>query len=95
MAAGQQIRYHTLNPETFRNKTHDIVDRLLLDNAADEAFVIQTVRERLGPGAYEAVKRALGQIATRTRSIGQHLRELANTVDDRPKSRTTHLADHI
>ena len=57
MAAGQKIRYHTLNTETFRNQTHDIVDRLLLDSMADEVFVLQTVRDRLDPKTYEDVKR--------------------------------------
>jgi hypothetical protein len=49
MAAGQKIRYHTLNTETFRNQTHDIVDRLLLDGMADEVFVLQTVQGPPGP----------------------------------------------
>ena len=95
MAAGQQIRYHTLNTETFRNQTHDIVDRLLLDSMADEVFVLQTVRDRLDPKTYEDVKRALEQIAARSRHIGRHLCELADTVDVRPKSTTINLADHI
>ena len=84
MAAGQQIRYHSLNPETFRNKTHDIADRLLLDNAADEVFVRQTVREHLGHEAYNAGHRAVDQTAIRSRHIGRHLCELADTVD-RPR----------
>ena len=95
MAAGQKIRYHTLNTETFRNQTHDIVDRLLLDSMADEVFVLQTVRDRLDPKTYEDVKRALEQIAARSRHIGRHLCELADTVDVRPKSTTINLADHI
>jgi hypothetical protein len=42
-----------------------------------------------------AVKPPLDQIAARSRHIGQHLCELANTVDDRPKSTTSFLADHM
>ena len=95
MAAGQQIRYRTLNTETFTNKTRDIVDRLLLDSMADEVFVLQTVRDRLDPKTYEDVRRALDQIAARSRHIGRHLCELADTVDVRPKSTTTNLVDHI
>ena len=57
--------------------------------------MLQSVRERLGPETYEAVRRALDQIAARSRQIGQHLCELADTVDDRPKSTTINLADHI
>ena len=95
MAARQQIHYRNLKPETFRNSTHDIVDRLLLDNAADEVFVLQSIRERLDPETYEAARRALDPIAARSRQIGQHLCELADTVDDRPKSTTINLADQI
>ena len=95
MAAGQKIRYHTLNTETFRNQTHDIVDRLLLESKADEVFVLQTVRGRLDPKTYEDVRRALEQIAARSRHVGRHLCELADTVDVRPKSTTINLADHI
>ena len=95
MAARQQIRYHNLDPEAYRNRTHDIVDRLLMDNMADEVYVLQSVRERLDPQTFAAVKRALDQIAARSRHIGQHLFELANTVDDRPTSTTIILADHI
>ena len=36
MAARQQIRYHKLDPEAYKNATRDIVDRLLMDNAMDE-----------------------------------------------------------
>ena len=41
------------------------------------------------------MKRALDQIAARSRHIGQHLWELASAVDDRPKSTTIFLAQHI
>ena len=51
-----------------------------MDNAADEVFVLQTVREHLDPEAYAAARRALDQIATRSRHIGKHLCELADTV---------------
>ena len=95
MAARQQIRYHTLDPEAYKNATRDIVDRLLMDNMADEVCVLDSVRGHLDPETYAAVKRALDQIAARTRHIGQHLCELANTADDRPKSTTIILADHI
>ena len=80
-----RIRYYNTDPEAYKNATRDIVDRLLMDNAADEVCVLQSVRDRLDPETYALVKRALDQIATRSRHIGQHLCELANTVDDRPK----------
>ena len=95
MAARQQIRYHKLDPEAYKNATRDIVDRLLMDNMADEASVLDSVRGHLDPETYALVKRALDQIAARSRHIGQRLCELANTVDDRPKSTTIILADHI
>ena len=93
MAAGQKLRYHTLNTETFRIQTHDIFDRLRLDSMAE--FALQTVRDRLDPDTNEDVRRALDQIAARSRHIGRHLCELADTIDIRPKSTTINLADHI
>ena len=95
MAARQQIRYHNLDPEAYKNATRDIVDRLLMDNMADEVCVLESFRGRLDPETYATVRRALDRIAARTRHIGQHLCELANTVDDRPKSTTIFLANHI
>ena len=56
--------------------------------------VLQSVRDHLDPETYATVKRALDQIAARSRHIRQHLCELATTVDDRPKSTTVFLADH-
>jgi hypothetical protein len=94
MASGR-IRYHRPDPEAYKNATRDIVDRLLMDNAMDEVCVLDSVRDRLDPETYALVKRALDQIAARSRHIGQHLCELANTVDDRPKSTTIFLAEHM
>ena len=91
----ERPRFHGFNPESYGNQTHDIVDRLLLDSMADEVFVLQTVRGRLDPKTYEDAKRALEQIAARSRHIGRHLCELADTVDVRPKSTTIDLADPI
>ena len=65
MAARQQIRYHKLDPEAYKNATRDVVDRLLMDNAMDEVCVLDSVRDRLDPETYATVKRALGQIAAR------------------------------
>ena len=62
---------------------------------ADEVFVLQTVRGRLDPKTYVDEKRAMEQIAARSRHIGRHRCELADTVDVRPKSTTINLADHI
>ena len=94
MASGR-IRYHRPDPEAYKNATRDIVDRLLMDNMADEVCVLDSVRGRLDPETYALVKRALDQIAARTRHIGQHLCEMANAVDNRPKSTTIFLADHM
>ena len=90
-----RIRYYNPDPEAYGNATRDIVDRLLMDNMADEVCVLQSVRDRLDPETYALVKRALDQIAARSRHIGQHLCELANTVEDRPKSTTIFLAEHM
>ena len=76
-AMPERPRFHRLK-ESYGNQTRDVVDRLLMDNAADEVFVLQTVREHLDPEAYAAVRRALEQIATRSRHIGKHLCELAD-----------------
>ena len=94
MASGR-IRYQNPDPEAYKNATRNTVDRLLMDNMADEVCVLQSVRDRLDPETYALVKRALDQIAARSRHIGQHLCELADTVDDRPKSTAINLADHI
>ena len=74
----ERPRFHRLQPEAYGNQTRDVVDRLLMDNTVDEVFVLQTVREHLDPKAYAAVRRALDQIATRSRHIGKHLCELAD-----------------
>ena len=77
----ERPHFHRLKPEAYGNQTRDIVDRLLMDNAADEVFALQSLREPLDPEAYAAVRRALDQIAARSRHIGKHLCELADTVD--------------
>ena len=91
----RRIRYYNPDPVAYGNATRDIVDRLLMDNMADEVCVLDSVRGRLDPETYALVKRALDQIAARSRHIGQHLCELANAVEDRPKSTTIFLADHM
>ena len=57
MASGR-IRYHRPDPEAYKNGTRDIVDRLLMDNMADEVCVLDSVRDRLDPETYATVKRA-------------------------------------
>ena len=41
----ERPRFHRLKPEAYGNQTRDIVDRLLMDSAAEEVFVLQTFRE--------------------------------------------------
>ena len=43
MASGR-IRYPRPDPEAYKNATRDIVDRLLMDNMADEVCVLDSVR---------------------------------------------------
>ena len=67
----------TLHPEGSYNATKDIVERLLMDNMQDEVFILQKLK---GPEE-AAIRRALDNISTRSRHLGQQLIEVA-----RPRS---------
>jgi hypothetical protein len=67
----ERPRFVTLHPSD--NETKDIVDRLLLDSAQDEVFVLQSIRGKVDPETFAEVRRALDNIAARSRHMGQHL----------------------
>ena len=67
----ERPRFVTLRPSD--NETRDIVDRLLLDSAQDEVFVLQCIRGKVDQETFAEVRRALDNIAARSRHIGQHL----------------------
>ena len=77
----QRPRYTALHPEGSYNETKNIVDRLLLDSATDEVFVLQSIRDKVDPETLAEVRRALDNIAARSRHIGQHLVELSKPRD--------------
>ena len=78
----QRPRYTALHPKGSYNETKDIVNRLLLmDSAADEVFVLQSIRDKVDPETLAEVRRALDNFAARSRHIGQHLVELSKPRD--------------
>ena len=58
-----------------------MVDRCLLDSAADEVFILQQIREHVPADVYLDVKRALGNIAVRSRHVGTELIRVTKTVE--------------
>jgi hemerythrin superfamily protein len=68
-----RTRFYRRHPDEYRNMVRDICDRLLMDNQADEAVVLQTVRGRLSAEEYRVVCAALDQIAQRSRHIATQL----------------------
>ena len=70
-------RFTALHPQGSYNETKDIVDRLLMDSMADECFVLQSIRGKVDPETLDEVRRALSNIAARSRHIGKHLIDLS------------------
>ena len=70
----ERPRFVTLHPSD--NETKDIVGRLLLDSAQDEVSVLESIRGKVDQDTFNAVRRALDNIATRSRQIGQHVMEV-------------------
>jgi hypothetical protein len=68
----ERPRFTTLRPEGSFNASKDIVERLLLDSAQDEVFILQSTRS-LDPETRAKIRKALDQMAQRSRYIGQHL----------------------
>ena len=68
-----RTRFYRSQPQEYKNMVRDICDRLLLDNMADEAAILQTVRGKLSPEEYQLVSRALEQIAQRSRHVATQL----------------------
>ena len=72
-------RFTVLHPEGSYNMSKDIVERLLLDNMADEVFILQTLKDKVDAETREEIRRALDNIAARSRHIGQHLIEVVRS----------------
>ena len=68
-------RFTTLHPEGSFNTSKDIVERLLPDSMQDEVSTLESTRV-LEPETRAAVRKALDQMAQRSRHIGRHLIEL-------------------
>ena len=68
-----RTRFYRRQPQEYKNMVRDIADRLLLDNMADEAAILQTVRGKLSPEEFQLVSRALDQMAQRSRHIATQL----------------------
>jgi hypothetical protein len=66
-------RYTRLRPERCFHMSKDIIERLMLDNMADQVFVQQSVK---GSPAEADIRRALDNIEQRTRHIALHLIEV-------------------
>ena len=72
-------RFTILHPEGSYNMSKDIVERLLLDNMADEVFALQTLKDKVDAEMREEIRRALDNIAARSRLIGQQLIEVVRS----------------
>lgn len=48
-----------------------------MDSMADECFVLQSIRGKVDPETLDEVRRALSNIAARSRHIGKHLIEVS------------------
>ena len=70
-----------LNPDGLGAGAADVVGRCLLDSAADEVFMLQQIRVHDPAEVYGEVKRALGNIAVRSRHVGTELSRVAKTVE--------------
>ena len=68
----EKPRFTTLHPEGSYNASKDIVERLLLDSAQDEVFILQSTRS-LDLETRAKIRKALDQMAQRSRHISQHL----------------------
>ena len=79
----ERPRFTVLHPEGSYNATKDIVERLLMDNMQDEVFVLQAVK---GLPEEAAIRRALENIATRSRHMGQQLIEVMRPRSDGQES---------
>lgn len=58
-----------------------MVDRCLMDNVQDEVFILQQIREHVPADVYIDVKRALGNIAVRSRHVGTELIRVAKDIE--------------
>ena len=70
-------RFTALHPHGTYNETKDVVERLLMDSMADECFVLQSIRGKVDPETLDEVRRALSNIAARSRHIGKHLIDMS------------------
>ena len=73
--------YYTLNPEGFGAGAANVVDRCIMDNARDEVFILQQIREHVPADVYFDVKRALDNIAVRSRHVGTELIRVAKDIE--------------
>jgi hypothetical protein len=64
------------SPRVPRN----VVDRCLMDNMHDEVFILQTVRE-LPPEVQADIKKALGNMAARSRHVGLELIRVCRAIE--------------
>ena len=69
----ERPRYATLHPEGSYDTTEDVVNRLLLDSTQDVVFVLESLRGKVDPETFDAVRKALENIAIRSRHVGQRL----------------------
>ena len=78
---GARPRFYDLKPEGYGAGAADVVGRCLLDSAADEVFILQQIRARVQAEVYVDVKRALDNIAIRSRDMGTELILVAKSVE--------------
>ena len=68
-----RTRFYGLNPQGYHDMVRDIADRLLLDNQADEATILKSLKGKLSDVELHLVAVRLDQIAQRSRYIATQL----------------------
>ena len=68
----ERFRFTALHPEGSFNASKDIIDRLLMDSMHDEVFILESTRG-LDEATRREVRKALDNMARRSRHIAEHL----------------------
>ena len=56
----ERPRYTVLHPQGSYNATKDAVNRLLRESTQDEVFVLESLRGKVDPETFDAVRKSLG-----------------------------------
>ena len=74
------LRHYRLRPEGFAEGAANVVDRCLMDSMRDEVFILQAIGQ-LPPEVQADVKKALDNMATRSRHVGLELIRVCRSIE--------------